>query len=327
MCRWYSPAMGYCSELPSIRANSVLNRMSSRWNGPIGEAVRRYGVHVFPGVPAPMLLALSDNSITGREAISLANFWEVGLYQVPAGDDISRPPTSHGPYYDIANGERCRAILGREAVTGSGWADDIPGQVVVGLLNFEREGRKIVGPIAAAVEPKIPSSPWTIACDIYGYVRSTGAVEAIRQHEQALLGFDETQRPAALAWLVAKDFADGAALSSSKAYPIKRSLDRMLLGKNLAKSVGESTAWWPDFGPSLPAVEHWLTLAKYGDPESRCAASVVIAVGEAPRRDRAATAGSAIHEIATAGIVAIAVVSIGYAAWRRMDRGLPLLSV
>jgi hypothetical protein len=194
----------------------------------------------------------------------------------------------------------------------------------VGLLNFEREGQKITRPIAAVVEPKIPSSPWTIACDIYGYVRATGAIEAIRQHEQALLGFDETQRPAALAWLVAKDFADGAALSSSKAYPIKRSLDRMLLGKNLAKSVNESTAWWPDFGPSLPAIEHWLTLAKYGDQESRCAASVVSAMGESPRRNKAT---SAIHEIATAGIIAVAVVSVGYAVWRRMDQGLPLLSV
>lgn len=288
--------------------------MLSRWNGPVGDAVRRHGVRVLPGVPAPMLLALSDNSISGREAISLAGFWEVGLYQVPAGDDIDRPPTVQGPYYDLANSERCISILGRPAVTGDGWADDIPGQVVVGLLNFEREGRKITGPIAQTVEPHSNATPWAIACDIYGYVRATGAVEAIRQHEQELLRFDETQRPAALAWLVAKSFAGGAALDSAKAYPIKRSLDRLLLGKRLAESVGEPTGWWPDFGPSLPSVEHWLTLAKYGQPTTSCAASVIAAIGAAPRR----TKMTAAEEIASAAVIAIAVVSIGYVAWRKM---------
>lgn len=118
--------------IPTEYARSKLPTLLQRWRGPVGDAVRRFGPRVFPGMPTTALLGLTASStglseVTGRLDTSGS---AVGIFGV------------EGPNVPLIGRSReCIALLGREArtdLTAEGYLGDVDGQVVTGLLNYAR---------------------------------------------------------------------------------------------------------------------------------------------------------------------------------------------
>lgn len=275
----------YCDKLPRRYAESKLGMMRERWLGQAGAAVRRFGARLWPGVPPTMLLAFSSNSMGPQEAISDAGFWEIGLYQTPAGSPSSRPPAPGSSYARIGADAEVVGVLGRPAIlSDSGWSTDIDGQVAIGIIDYRNGGRSLAERLPSSVRPSDPSSPWSVALGILAYVDPSSAARVVNGAADVISGFDETQRFPALCAHVAARF-QRTGVVRSEGYPLVRAMQRFAVGRKLAESVGESTAWWPAFGPDEEAIAHWLTTSRYGSPsptESCLPASTDVRVETVP---------------------------------------------
>mgnify|MGYP001216188010 CR=1 FL=1 len=267
----------YCSGLPRVYAANKLAEMLRRWDTDQGHVATlcsesEFG---FPGTPATMLVGLSANSTGPTEAITAAGFWEIGLYNVPAGSPSEDPPVPGSAFYRLARGSATQSILGRMASVGRGrsgdWSRDIGGQTAVGILNYREDGISMQRRIAPALRPNLRGGTWEVALSIFGYVESNGAGRAIEMFEQQLVQTPEQQRFAMLCALVANRFEEQGESERSLGYPLVRAMQRMACGKALAERLGQSTAWWPVYGPAESTIEHWLTMARYGAP-SGCVA-------------------------------------------------------
>ena len=296
----------YCSGLPRVYGRNKRSLMLDRWDGDPGEAVRMYGAQIFPGVPLPLLIGLSANSQGPTEAISSAGFWEIGLYNVPAGSPSAEPPEPGSTYWRIARDAATERLLGRSVDLGRGrsgsWTRDIAGQVVVGLKNYREDRDSISRRIPEALRPQALDSPWAMALAVFGYVESNGAVRAINLFATELAAFDEQQRFQALCALLADRFEESGQTDRAMAYPLVRAMQRFQCGKVIAEARGISTSWWPVFGEAEGAIEHWLTLARYGQP-SGCEPQLE------PRIDPGAISHSSGPS--TGATVAIAAVTVG----------------
>lgn len=264
----------YCSGLPRVYGRNKMTTMLDRWDNAPGDAVRLYGDAIFHGVPLPMLIGLGANSTGPTEAINTAGFWEIGLYNVPAGSPSAEPPEPGSTYWRLGRSAEAERLLGRAADLGRGrsgsWSTDIPGQVVIGLLNYREDRDSISRRIPEALRPQALDSPWAMALAVFGYVESNGAVRAINLFADQLSAFDEQQRFQALCALLADRFEESGQTERAMAYPLVRAMQRFQCGRVIAEQRGLPTSWWPVFGPAEGVIEHWLTLARYGAP-SGCA--------------------------------------------------------
>lgn len=314
-------AQSYCTHLPSRYADRKLSEMRSRWNGPLGDAVRQLMPRVFPGAPAEVGIGITANSMGATETVSAGSWWAIGWYNVPAGPP--NRPTPGGMYLSVAQGGTVRGLIGRAADVGSSWASDTLGQAAVGLVAYaDVESRNVIDRIPEDLRPREGGSVWRIACSVMGYVESGGAVTAIRRHAEALRQHDEKTRFHALAREVAREISAGRS-SVAEAYPIVRAMQRLACGKKLAESVSGDVSWW--YSPSDEAtIEHWIAIAKYGQPERQdCVPAGMTALGGV------GSAASSVAELPLASIlipVSVGVVvlgAIGWIAWRRGVFGAP----
>lgn len=164
--------MGGEIELPKDYApRRVRERLAPWWRGAVGEAVRRYGPAIWPGVPPVALLAWSITS-TGPDEMGPGPDFVRGLWGVEADrvDELARD---------------ARPYLGREVrteMTTRGYLGDIEGQCVCGLLGYKRhfEGvlKDVVGGVARELRGR-PSGPaaWRVAA--MAYSSGGGAVEPL----------------------------------------------------------------------------------------------------------------------------------------------------
>ncbi len=260
----------YCSGLPRVYGRNKKTLMLSRWDGEVGDAVRLFGDRIFHGVPLPLLVGLGANSTGPTEAINSAGFWEIGLYNVPAGSPSEEPPVPGSTYWRLAREPSTEEMLGRPVDLGrgraGGWSRDIPGQVIVGLKNYREDRDSISRRIPEPLRPQALDSPWAMALAVFGYVESNGAVRAINLFAAELAQFDEQQRFQALCALVADRFEESGQTDRAMAYPLVRAMQRFQCGRVIAEERGLPTSWWPVFGPAEGVIEHWLTLGRYGEP-------------------------------------------------------------
>jgi hypothetical protein len=270
----------YCTHRPSTYGAAKLPMLLGRWENAIGDAVRRYGPRAWEGVPTTALLAMSANVEGSRpwtDRISAAGFWEIGIYNTPAGNDISRPPPSGGAWVRIANaqgtdgtGPSATSVLGRRPTTSTTeWDREsaIPDQVVIGVIDYRESATYVTSRIPSNLRPT-RGTQWDWVCGVFGYVTSTGAVQAINQHAAELARFDESRRYSALLQLVAADFQRNG-VNSAKAYPLVRAWQRLECGRELAIATREPKGWYSlGLGSYYRAVEHQLTRARYGAPSN-----------------------------------------------------------
>ena len=309
----------YCSGLPSVYGRNKLSVMIDRWESEQSSvaSVCSEDLEGMRGVPATMLVALSANSMGPTEAITAAGFWEIGLYNVPAGSPAEDPPQPGSAYYRIAVGDEVRYLIGRSARVGRGrsgsWSTDIAGQTAVGIINYRDDGRSLISRISPSLRPGNEGSSWSVALSIMGYVESNGARRAISLFEQELLTYPEERRFAALCALVANRFEERGETDRSIGYPLVRAMQRMACGEELAKHLGQSTGWWPDYGPSRQSIEHWLTKSRYGDP-SGCASALGPAIDNAhPLQET--KSGSAAGVIVAVALTAAVVSALAGGYW------------
>lgn len=308
--------MGYCGYFPRTYAAAKLREMRARWSSDFGQAVRQVMPRVFPGVPAEVGVGMSSNSMGADEAITLAGFWEIGWYNIPAGRPSERPP--QGMYRQVALGDTVRSIIGRSADVSSSWARDTLGQVAVGLVAYaDVESRSVIDNIPVDLRPREAGSIWRVACSIMGYVSGGSAASAIRQYADILRRHDERTRFHALAREVARAASMGNR-SASRGHAIVRVFHRLGCAKALAVSLGSDTSWWYS-PPDEQAIEHWATVAWQGAPErSDCAPTSDITLGSSdpPSSDAAWL---------LVGLGVVAVGAIGWIAWRRHNAQRELL--
>jgi hypothetical protein len=324
----------YCSQFPSTYARNKLSTMLSRWNGPIGEAVRRLSSSrdpmLFPGMPPTMALAFSANSTGMTEnvpATETKRFIEIGLYNLPGSSGTAQydSPQPNSQYGRLAVDARTRALIGRSAYLSSEWRADYDGQVAVGLLGYRDDGiNNVESRLNALIRPRERGSSWDAACAIAGYVMSTGFVTAANRHANELAAVPEAQRAAALFALVAADFertyARGQVPDAAERRVFLRVVQRIEVGRALQIATGGSTAWWPDYGSARDAIFHWLTLALRGEPGADCQAPANRSLGRLePGQFAGSVAGSSsvVLALQIALIVIAALTSFWvYEKWR-----------
>lgn len=311
-------ARDYCSHRPTAYALGKQREMTQRWNNAIGESVRAFAPQIFPGQPEQMGVAYSSN-VSGAapwtDAISAAGFWEIGIYNTPAGTDIGSPPPNGQAWVRIANSEEARSILGRRPTTStSDWKSmqSIPDQVVIGLIDYRDDRANVASRIPAVLAPADPGSQWFAMLSSMGYTSSTGAVTLINRHAEALAAFDEASRFGALLRLAAADAREGN-VTSQQAYPLVRAWERLETGRMLAASTGGRVQWFEvGLGDTFAAVEHELTKAWLGGP-SGCVPNPGYDAAIAPP-DPNAPVGEEESGVAQVLVPAGAVVLIGAAA-------------
>lgn len=254
----------YRSHRPRAYGAAHIRTMLSRWNGAPGAAIREYGPRIWPYTPGQALMGMSANSEGATEAITLAGFWEVGLFNTPGGSP-SQPAATGGSWASIARSQAFIDLVGREGVIGNGWQDAIVDQVVIGLLDYHRGIQIIASRIPADLRPTA-GTQWEWACGVFGYVTSTGAIAAINDHADFLRGFEEQYRFGAL--LAATAEAGFTSGTSGTAYPLVRAWQRLECGRLLTEQTGGDLAWFElGLGQYFDAVEHRITVAQYGEPD------------------------------------------------------------
>lgn len=322
----------YCSQFPSTYARGKLSTMLSRWNGPIGDAVRRISGStnplLFPGMPATQALAFSANSTGMTEnvpATDTKRFIEIGLYNLPGSSGTAQysSPQPASQYGRLATSERVRALIGRSAYLSDGsWQTDYEGQVAVGLLGYRDDGiNNVESGLNALIRPRERGSSWDAACAIAGYVMSTGFVRAANRHASELARVSEADRVALLFARVAADFerayTTGSIPDAAERRVFLRVLQRLEVGRALQAAVGDSTAWWPDYGPARDAIFHWFTLALRGEPGGDCAppANRSLATFDPSVLAGSGSEGSSTFANVLLFVVVLAVALVAYKGW------------
>lgn len=263
--------MSYCDHRPRAYAFTKIDEMLVRWGDASGDAVRRYGPIIWPGVPPQALIALGANSTGATEAISTAGFWEIGRWNTPAGDPSQEPATG-GAWYAIATGDYFRQLTNRRGVTGSGWSRALADQAIIGMIDYRNKINSINNRIPSDIQVPSPdqwadyrytATQWAWACGAMGYVNSTPAVAAINAVASQLRAFREPYRFGALLGFTAQ-----VGYTYESSYPLVRAWQRLEVGRLLAERTGGDTAWFDTHLQQFTdPVEHLITQARYGAPD------------------------------------------------------------
>lgn len=209
--------------------------MVTRWNGECGENVRRMGPLTWPQTPPAQLVGLTANSMGASERYC-ESFCALGYYQTP-----------DRTWDRLRSSERVRSLLSRDAKPSAEFAQDIPGQVAIGLLDYRDSGAGLENQLPRAERP-MPGTWWACwtACMAY-VVGSGGALAVWRQCIPAGLE-DDTARATALVRCA-------TAADRKTAYPVVRAWQRLCTGRELARALGQSLTWWqgmPSSGLEAP---------------------------------------------------------------------------
>jgi len=252
-------------------------------------------------------LGFTANAVNATEAITKAGFWEIGYFQTPGGPPSAAPASEGSDYGRIARSQEARALLGR-STNIQGWANDIPAQTAVGLIDYRDGAANVTSRIPADLRPQSNSSVWKIACCIMGYVDGNSAVAAINRHAAILRQTDEKTRFAALARAVAQDVEAGR--DASGHYPIVRTMQRLAVAQAVAVAIRANTSWWYTPGDEK-AIEHWITIPKYGQPTNpSCVPASTSLSG------LTTTSSSSSGTVVITGLAILITGLVGYSLWK-----------
>lgn len=251
----------YCSHRPRAYAANKRQTMIDRWNSEQGDAVRRFGPLLFPGIPPEALIGFSANSQGPGEVVS-QSFTAIGLYNTPTGTDATI--ANGGAWRQIALSPEFLELVGREGHLGSGWQRAILDQTVIGLIDYRDDISNISSRIPLSLRPSFPpADQWAWACAAMGYVESNGAVRAIELTAGQLAEYPVTARFGALLANMAQ-----VGYTRATAYPLVRAWQRLECGRVLAEATGGDTRWFDLYlGEFTDAVEDRITRAVYGEPD------------------------------------------------------------
>jgi len=258
MLRLRMPCKSTKTHTPTVYGCSHLREMLSRWNGPLGNAVRRYSSSIWPNTPEPALIGLSANSMSSSECVRSAGFYEIGYYNTPAGTVVSGDSScshagSGGTWLRIGQSSAFRAIVGRNAAT-TGWREDITSQAVIGLMDYKEKAITLNNSLPADLRGH-EGTQWLYVLGGFGYVSGSGPLRFMREHAAELASYPESHRFGAMIRIAYQTNADG----SSVCYPIVRVWERMFCGWLLAKKLNLPTSWYDvQLGSSRYRVEYEL---------------------------------------------------------------------
>lgn len=149
-------------ELPKDYApKRARERLLPWWRGAAGEAVRRWGSLVWPGVPPCALMAWSITA-TGPTELGPAPDFVVGLWGVERGRLRARA-------------REAEALLGRRVSTDlsrAGYLGDLEAQAVCGMLNYRVHLEKVCDECAPELSEVLRREPfgpaaWRVAAIAY----------------------------------------------------------------------------------------------------------------------------------------------------------------
>lgn len=162
------------SARPADYAREKLPTLRARWEGEVGEAVRRYGPRIFPTMPATALLGLTASAVGPTEVIGNleTSGSAVGVYGL------------EGPRVRaLAGSSEVRDLLGRAVSpepTRAGYLGDIPGQVVTGLIGYRQHLGAVSGRASGAWggADRLGTSSFTLRVAAAAYSAGEGIVSA-----------------------------------------------------------------------------------------------------------------------------------------------------
>lgn len=217
--------------------------MIRRWEGALGNAVRRYGDIIWSGVPNSALMGLSANSTGATEnttdAVANQSFHEIGYYQIPAGPRDGPAPNPNPNAHDNAWGQLAtstlvRQVLGRPAtMVHNAWKTAIDDQTAVGLANYLRDGTTCTRLLHWDL-PVNSLAFWCVSILAYG-VGATGAQRIITAYD--VVPGDE------FIWNLAYQIAT-TTHNTYHAKRVVRCLQRYYTGLLLSQHISERTAWY-----------------------------------------------------------------------------------
>jgi hypothetical protein len=277
------------SGLPRNYAKGKEKRLIERWNGELGECLRRMAPIAWPGVDSLVFLGFTGfakQSENTTEAVDAQTFHEIGLFQVEAGlRNFPAPnPDPNGKYSAWAylsvptkdsDGDRRKRLhaltvqmLGKlPSMKPNEWKKLVPDQAAVGLANLRRHLGNIEGKLPDDVKPKSLGSTWAVLLGFTAFSRGSGQLwKCLQPYVDKLALVPEEQRWQAWERMVAYDIENkvkGIGIVPYKrgaAYAIIRSRQKHDSGRNVAEKLGLSTSWFltPD-----PRIDQILTDRAY----------------------------------------------------------------
>jgi hypothetical protein len=240
-------------------AASKLRALQDRRGNAFGQAVADYGARTFTvdgrpqvlwaGMSPSYLVALGVNS-TGPSECTPA--FEIGYYNTPAlGPCGTGREASGGRWARLARDPRVVALLGREGYTGPEWAQALPDQAAIGLVDY-RDG-------ADELMRRLPSiagregGSWLLALAVMAYnLGPSGAAQALAPIAPQLAALPEDQRFERLTYLAVQSG------NPQLAYITARAWQRLESGRQLA---GTGSTFWPGLPRAQGTEARFATLA------------------------------------------------------------------
>jgi hypothetical protein len=188
--------MGDGIELPGDYApRRARERLLPWWQGAAGDAVRRWGGVIWPGIP-PMVLMAWSITATGPTELGPAPDYVCGLWGVERGrlESLAREASE---------------LLGREVPTGldrRGYLGDLEAQAVCGLLGYKRHLRKVLDEVAPGLAEVLGREPYGAAAAriaAAAYSSGPGAVVPLLDAAPHLVGLPQPKWAPTLGELVA----------------------------------------------------------------------------------------------------------------------------
>lgn len=262
-----STRRAYPSILPANYETRKLSETQRRWQGELGQLVRRWASGPLPGVPPEAIMGFASNG-SQTEDVGLtpasAGFHELGWFGIEGGTTARPAPNSDtskpNSWYRLHNDPRVVAMLGRNA-TMTPWPTSgqvaqipVPDQVAVGLANVADDIERMRRSVPEGVRPASPSSLWAVALGFMGWSTGTpGATRHIRRYADALARVPEAERWPAFIRIVAADRSlPRTRQHSNPAYAVLRTQQKLRVGRGLARANGSDLAW---YGPIDEAAE------------------------------------------------------------------------
>lgn len=183
-------------ELPGDYApRRARERLLSWWEGEAGDAVRRWGGVIWPGVPSMVLMAWSITA-TGPTELGPAPDYVCGLWGVERGrlESLAREASE---------------LLGREVSTRldcRGYLGDLEAQAACGLLGYMRHFTKLLEGLAPELAEELRAKPYGPAAArlaAAAYSSGPGAVGPLVDAAPHLRGVPQSKWAPALGELVA----------------------------------------------------------------------------------------------------------------------------
>jgi hypothetical protein len=262
-----STRRAYPSILPANYETRKLSETQRRWQGELGQLVRRWASGPLPGVPLEAIMGFASNG-SQNEDLALtsasAGFHELGWFGTEGGTDRLPAPNTDtskpNSWYPLHNDPRVVAMLGRNAtmtpwpVSGTSAQIPVPDQVAIGLANVADNIARMARRVPEGVRPSSLSSLWAVALGFMGWSAGNGgATSHVRRYADALARVPEAERWPAMIRLVAADRSlPRDRRHSNPAYSVIRTQQKLRVGRGLARANGSDLAW---YGPIDEAAE------------------------------------------------------------------------